>query len=136
MLRMELARLLIDHRELDVGPLRQLIQSSMPAPVRLIAAERLLAIGSSPDAVAALHELARMPNREIALATASVIQRSLGIDLGVPREQALPALHSAAAADIARRVLAWANQTDLSMAGVSSRPGSRVTQRSESRVDL
>ncbi len=136
MLRVELARLLIDHRELDAGALRQLIQSSMPAPVRLLAAERLLSIDSSPEAVAALHELARLPNREIALATAEVVQRMLNIDLGVPRDQGLPAVHSTAAADIARRVLSWANQNDLSMAPLSSHSESRVTHRSESHVEL
>ena len=136
MLRVELARLLTDHQELDAGPLRQLIQSTMPAPVRLIAAERLLAAGSSPEAVAALHELARLPNREIALATAEVVQRALGIELGVPRDQGLPAVHSAAASDIARRVLSWANQNDLSMAAMPSHSDSRITQRDESHVEL
>jgi len=112
------------------------IQSTMPAPVRLIAAERLLAIATSPEAVAALHELARLPNREIALATAEVVQRSLGVDLGVPRDQGLPAVHSSAAADIARRVLSWANQNDLSMAPMPSHSDSRVSHRSDSHVEL
>ena len=135
-LRVELARLLTDHRELDVGPLRQLIQSTMPAPVRLIAAERLLAIGPSPEAVSALHELARLPNREIALATAEVVQRCLGIDLGVPRDQALPAVQSNTAADIARRVLSWANQHDVSRSVEVSHPDSRVRHLSDSHVEL
>ena len=136
MLRVELAKLLTDHSELDVGALQQLIQSTMPAPVRLIGVERLLANGPSPEAVAALHELARLPNREIALATAEVIQRSLGIDLGVPRDEELPSVHSSAAADIARRVLIWANQDDLSMEPLSSHSESRVTHRDESHVVL
>ena len=136
MLRVELARLLTDHRELDAGPLRHLIQSTLPAPVRLIASERLLALGASPEAVSALHELARLPNREIALATAEVVQRCIGIDLGVPRDQALPAVHSATAADIARRVLSWANQNDLSMVPEVSHPDSRVRHLSESHVEL
>jgi hypothetical protein len=113
LLRLELARVLYKHRELDDDLLRQLIDSANPAPLRLIAVEALLDKGQSTEAVAALHELARMPNREIALGTAQVIQRRLGVDLGVPRDQPLPPLHSREAAEITRRVLIWAAHQDV-----------------------
>jgi hypothetical protein len=113
MLRLELARLLHQYRELDTDLLRKLLAASMPAPVRLIAVEALLAQGQSPEAVATLHDLARLPNREMALATADVIQRRFGVDLGLPRGQAMPPLHSRLAAEVARHVLLWATQQDM-----------------------
>jgi hypothetical protein len=114
MLRLELARLLHQHRELDAKLLRGLLDPAMPAPVRLIAVEALLAEGNSPEALAALHDLARLPNREIALATAEVVQRRLGVDLGLPRGQTPPpAVYSRQAADVARRVLLWANHHEV-----------------------
>jgi hypothetical protein len=117
MLRLELAQLLQRHRELGGDDLRRLLDPAMPAPVRLIAAEALLTHGNCPEAVAALHDLARLPNREIALATADVVQRRLGVDLGLPRNQPLPALASRSAAEVARRVLSWASLHDISSAG-------------------
>jgi hypothetical protein len=112
-LRVELARLLQTHRELDAGLLHRLIDPSAPAPLRLIGVEALLARGDAPEAVAALHELGRLPNREIALATAEVVQRRLGVELGVPRGQPLPPVHSRAAAEVARRLMRWATQSDV-----------------------
>jgi hypothetical protein len=58
--------------------------------------------------VVALRDLARLPNREIALATADVVQRRLGVDLGLGLGQPLPPVHSRQAAEIVRRVMAWA----------------------------
>ncbi len=112
LLRLELARVLYAQRELDADLLRQLVDSANPAPLRLIAVEALLEKGHSAEAVAALHELARMPNREIALGIAQVVQRRLGVDLGLPRDQPLPPLHSREAAEVARRVLIWAAHQD------------------------
>jgi HEAT repeat protein len=113
LLRLELARVLYTHRELDDDLLRQLIDSANPAPLRLIAVEALLDKGQSTEAIASLHELARMPNREIALGIAQVIQRRLSVDLGILRDRPLPPLHSREAAEIARRVLIWAAHQDL-----------------------
>jgi hypothetical protein len=79
----------------------------------LIAVEALMAEGDAPEALAALRDLARLPNREIALATAEVVQRRLGLDLGLPRNQPLPPLQSRQAADVARRVLVWATQHEV-----------------------
>jgi hypothetical protein len=113
LLRLELARVLYTHRELDDDLMRQLIDAENPAPLRLIAVEALLDKGQSAEASSALHELARMPNREIALGVAKVVQRRLGVDFGLPRDQPLPPLHSVEAAEIARRVLAWALHQDV-----------------------
>jgi hypothetical protein len=112
LLRLELARVLHAHREIDAVLLRELIDPANPAPLRLIAVEALLEKGKSTEAVAALHDLARLPNREIALGIAQVVQRRLGVDLGLPRDEPLPPLHSRQAAEVARRVLVWAAHQD------------------------
>ncbi len=110
LLRLELARVLSTHRELDDDLLQQLIASHNPAPLRLIAVDALLDKGQSAEAFAVFYELARMPNREIALGVAQVAQRRLGVDLGLSRDRPLPPLHSSEAAEIARNVLRWATQ--------------------------
>jgi hypothetical protein len=116
-LRIELGRLLQTHQELTLPILEQMLLASNPAPVRLIAVESLLA--EHPEhpvtnaALVALRDLARLPNREIALATADVIQRRLGVDLGLGLSQPVPPIHSRQAADITRRVMVWASQYDL-----------------------
>jgi HEAT repeat protein len=112
MLRLEVAKLLQQHRELDPEALAKLLDPASPAPLRLIAAETLLGQGPSPEAVSALHELARLPNREIALATAEVVQRRLGVDLGLRRDEPPPPVQSRQAAEVARRLMAWAAQYD------------------------
>jgi len=110
--RLEIARLLTQAREVSAEVARSLLSSSNPAPLRLLAIETLLAKGQSGEAVAALTDLARLPNREIALAVAEVVQRRLGVDLGVPRDQTLPPVHSRQAAEIVRRLLVWADHQD------------------------
>jgi hypothetical protein len=125
-LRIELGRLLQGHQELDMALLEQLLMGSNPAPLRLIAVETMLA--DHPDhpactaALATLRDLARLPNREIALATAAVIQRRLGVDLGLGLGQPLPPIHSRDAADITRRVMVWASQYDVPGDIEDSRP--------------
>jgi hypothetical protein len=112
MLRMELANLLQTNQELDRGVMVQLLDPANPAPLRLLAAESLLSSEENPEAVAALHDLARLPNREIALATADVVQRRLNVDLGLAPRQPLPPIHSRQAAEVTRRVMLWASQAD------------------------
>jgi HEAT repeat protein len=115
-LRIELGRLLQYHQELDPPLLEKLLDASNPAPLRLTAVETLLT--EHPDgpahgaAVATLRDLARLPNREIALATADVIQRRLGVDLGLGLGQPLPPIHSRQAAEVTRRVMRWAVAQD------------------------
>jgi hypothetical protein len=111
-LRLELARLLHHHRELNNQVLQQMLEPSNPAPLRLLAIDSLLADGPSVEASMALHDLARLPNREIALATAEVVQRRLSVNLGLPRGQPLPPVQSRQAAEVARQVMAWAMRQD------------------------
>jgi hypothetical protein len=116
-LRIELAKVLQYHQELEPELLQKMLDSSNPAPLRLIAVETLLADHvegpARTGALAALRDLARLPNREIALATADVIQRRLGADLGMGLGQPLPPVHSRQAAEVTRRVMLWAEQYDL-----------------------
>jgi HEAT repeat protein len=107
-LRMELAWLLKNGDELDAGLLEKLLDPANPAPLRLLAAESLLARAEHPEAMTALRDLARLPNREIAVAVADVVQRRLGVDLGLPLGQPLPPVHSRQAAEVTRRVMVWA----------------------------
>jgi hypothetical protein len=117
--RLELGKLLQLHQELDVDLLEKLADPANPGSLRLIACETILAEhGDKPMlrslAVNALKDLARLSNRELALATADVVQRRLGVDLGLGLGQPLPPLHSRQATDITRRVMRWANQFDES----------------------
>jgi hypothetical protein len=105
-LRTELAQLLLEHRQLDGYHLSSLLATDQPVPLRLLAADAVLAAGPNEDAIAALYEIARRPNREIALAAAQVVQRRLGVDLGV--KAPLPPVQSRFAAEITRRVMEWA----------------------------
>lgn len=109
-LRQELAQILRSNQELDHSLLEQLLDSTNPAPLRLLAAETLLAEGRHVGAMTALRDIARLPNREIALTTADVVQRRLGVDLGLALGQPLPPLHSRQAAEVTRRVMLWAAQ--------------------------
>jgi hypothetical protein len=127
MLRLELGKILHQHNELDDATLHRLIDPLTPAPLRLIGVEALLARGESTEAVAALRELARLPNREIALATADVVQRRLNVPMGLMRGQPMPAVQTRLAADVARRVLQWTSQTESfeeTSAGGPEAPGS------------
>jgi hypothetical protein len=128
MLRMELARLLEKVNELDDAVLRALMNAVTPASLRLIAVEALLAKGESHDALAALHDLARLPNREIALATADVVQRRLGADLGLVRGQPLPPIASRKAAQVARQLMIWA----LEQESPGDEPAARAAGLSQS----
>ncbi|VTT97298.1 hypothetical protein : : HEAT_2 [Gemmataceae bacterium] len=107
-LRVELAGLLRDHHMLTPDLLDRLTNLNQPAPMRLFAAELMLRLNpSDPDGVDVLRGLARQPNRELALSIAAVLQNTLGIELGLPSGDVQP--QSKTAADVARRVLAWAN---------------------------
>lgn len=113
-LRLELGKLLHYFQELDVELLEKLIDPANPATLRLIACETLLSEEVEEilrdRAVSALRDLARLPNREIALGAADVVQRRLGIDLGLGLGQPLPPVQSRHAAEITRRVMHWASQ--------------------------
>jgi hypothetical protein len=121
-LRMELAKVLQKCRRLSPELLTKLLDLSSPAPLRLIAADGLLAEGDHAEARAALHDIARLPNREMALATAEVVQRRLGVDLSLAVGQPLPAVHTRQAAEVTRRVMAWAAQQEPAMRGREGEP--------------
>jgi hypothetical protein len=110
--RHELAQLLYQHDELTTQDLEELLRSGESAPLRLFAADALLARGEHLEAVDTLRELAHVPNRELAVATAAIVQRRLGVDLGLNLDASLPALHTRQAADITRRVMRWAAEQD------------------------
>jgi HEAT repeat protein len=110
--RLEIARLLAQYHELSPDVARNLLDGANPAPLRLLAIETMLGKGHNSEAVAALTELARLPNREMALAAAELVQRRLGVDLGLRRGQTLPPVHSRQAAEIVRNVQVWADRQD------------------------
>jgi hypothetical protein len=121
-LRMELARLLKKNGLLPHDLHERLLDTANPAPLRLIAAEALLTEGKHPPAIAALRDVARLPNREIALATAEIVQRRLGVDLGLALGQSLPPVQSRQAADVTRRVMSWAAQSEFADQVSSTEP--------------
>src|SRR5204863_281256 len=83
---------------LMIETLAQLLDPGTPASLRLIACETILSMEKEPllhsAAVSGLKDLARLPNREIALGTADVVQRRLGVDLGIGLGQSLPPTNS------------------------------------------
>jgi hypothetical protein len=109
-LRVELAALLRDQQLLTPDVLDRLTNLDQPGPIRLFAAEVMLrANPNDPDGIDVLRGLARQPNREMAVAVANILQNLLGLELGLPPGDELPAPTSKLAAEVARRVLAWAN---------------------------
>lgn len=115
-LRLEIGKLLQVHQGFDKDLLEKLLDPGTPATLRLIACETILAQEKDgmlkSAAINGLKDLARLPNREIALGTADVVQRRLGVDMGIGLGQALPPVNSRQAGDIVRRLIAWANQGD------------------------
>jgi hypothetical protein len=107
-LRLELARLLLNRGVVDRSLLERLLDPANPVPLRLQAADALLAEEAHPEAVASLRDIARVSNREIALATAQVLQRRLGLDMGLALSEPVPSVLSRRAAEIMRHVMNWA----------------------------
>src|SRR5947208_10901904 len=87
----------------------QLRLSAHPAPLRMLAADALLIEDPYPPAIETLRDVARMPNREIALLVAQIVQRRLGVDLGMNLNHP-PDLHTRQAAEVTRRVIQWATE--------------------------
>jgi HEAT repeats len=106
-LRVELAQMLAEQRQLDRVTADGLMAPDNPVPLRLVGAEAVLAAGRDVKAERALREIARRPNREIALAVAQIVQRRLGVDLGVDLHH-VPTPQTRRAAEITRRVMEWA----------------------------
>jgi hypothetical protein len=109
LLRIETARLLQTQHALEQRLAEELLDPGNPAPLRLIAAECLLEAGPQHlRAVVTLREIARLPNRELSLATADIVQRWLGVDLGLALGQPMPSLNSGRAIEVTRRLMSWA----------------------------
>ncbi|MCI0701159.1 MAG: HEAT repeat domain-containing protein [Planctomycetia bacterium] len=133
-LRVELAALLRDHHLLTVDLLDKLSNMDQPGPIRLFAAEQMLRVNPhDPDGVDVLRGLARQPNREMALSVAAVLQSVLGFDLGLP-EGEMPPPNSKTAAEVARRVLMWAN--GASPERLRPTPGPSTGLKSASRPSI
>jgi hypothetical protein len=108
-LRVELAQMLSEQRLLDQPTRDGLMSADNPIPVRLVGAEAALAAGPDTRAERALREIARRPNREIALTVAQLVQRRLGVDLGIDLHRP-PAAQSRRGAEVTRKVMEWAAQ--------------------------
>jgi hypothetical protein len=131
-LRVEIAALLRDHHLLSPDLLDRLTNLDQPGPMRLFAAELMLRINPhDPDGIDVLRGLARQPNRELAVQVAAVLQTVLGIQIGLPEGGELPVSTSKQAADVSRRVLAWANgaDPDVLRPTPNPRPGLRGGRR-------
>jgi hypothetical protein len=106
-LRVELAALL---RALGLIPhdlLDRMTDVDQPSPIRLLAAEVLLAEDpENPDAVDVLRGLGRQSNRETGLAVARLLQTYLGLDMGLPAGEV--SANSKLAAEATRAVFQWA----------------------------
>jgi hypothetical protein len=109
-LRVELAHRLqqADAFPGDVGS--RLLGAAHPTMLRVLAAGAVLSRCGDPRAVEVLREAARQPNREIALAAASIVQKYLSVDMGLPVGSELPAANTREATDVTRRVLRWATE--------------------------
>ena len=107
-IRVELAHRLRAADEFAPEIAAKFIGPANPTMLRLMAAGSLLGQREDARAVDVLREAARQPNREIALAAAGMIQKYLGVDVGLPVGGTLPAANSREAAEVTRRVLQWA----------------------------
>ena len=106
--RVELAHRLQQADAFPPDVAHRLLNPANPTMLRVQAAGAVLARHGDPRAVEVLREAARQPNREIALVAAAIVQKYLGVDMGLPVGADLPAINSREAADITRRVLKWA----------------------------
>jgi hypothetical protein len=113
-LRVALTRLLCERGYADQAFLEVLLDAANPAPLRLLAADALLKAGPHMRSIASLRELGRQPNRELALDTADVVQRRLGVDMGLAMGQALPSVNSNRAVEVQRRLMSWAAKVEHS----------------------
>ena len=130
-LRVELAALLRDHHLLTADLLDRLTNMDQPGPIRLFAAEQMLRINPhDPDGVDVLRgwHVSRIARWRWPLPVC--FQNVLGLDLGLPPGE-LPLAGSKTAADVARRVLLWANGANPDM--IRPTPGPSPGLRGGSR---
>ncbi len=114
-LRVEIAHLLRSFRLLTPDLLDRMTNSDQPGPIRLLAAEAMLAMNpTDPDALDVLRGLGRQPNRELAIGVAKVLQKQLGFDMGIPADRF--ALQSKTAGEIVKKVYQWATARSMNNA--------------------
>jgi hypothetical protein len=112
-LRVEIAHLLRTFQFLTPDLLDRMTNSDQPGPIRLLAAEAMLAQNpADPDALDVLRGLGRQPNRELALGVAKVLQQQLGYDMGLPADRL--SIQSKVAGEIVKRVQQWATARSTS----------------------
>ncbi|MBX3399421.1 MAG: HEAT repeat domain-containing protein [Gemmataceae bacterium] len=112
-LRVEIAHLMRTFRLLTPDLLDRMTNLDQPGPIRLLAAEAMLAQNpTDSDALDVLRGLGRQPNRELALGVAKVLQEQLGFDMGLPADRL--SLQSRTAGDIVKRVQQWATARSTS----------------------
>jgi hypothetical protein len=109
-LRIELAQLLRKFGSFTPGMLESMLDPANPSPLRLFAVEALLQRKVDEKSIEVLRQVARQPNRELALHAAIIVQKYLQVDLGLAIGQSPPALHTRQAAEVTRRVIQWAEQ--------------------------
>lgn len=115
LLRVQLAKLISTQYKGDMKLMEKLLGAGNPVPLRQMAAETLLIrTGRHPEALSALRDIAKLGNRELALDTARIVQHCLNIDLGMAIGQPMPHPASPRAADITRKLLQWAMQSEPS----------------------
>jgi hypothetical protein len=107
MLRIELATLLRRFGSFTPGLLETLLDPANPSPLRLFAVEALLQRGVDDRSIEVLRQVAKQPNRELAMQAAVIVQKYLHVDLGLAIGQPPPALHTRQAAEVTRRVIQW-----------------------------
>lgn len=86
----------------------KLLGSGQPTLLRVIAAGALLSQHEDARAVEVLRDAAQQPNREIALVAADIIQKYLGVDMGLPMGEDLPNPNSRLAGEVTRKLIKWA----------------------------
>ncbi|WP_157369776.1 HEAT repeat domain-containing protein [Zavarzinella formosa] len=106
-IRVEIAHRLQNTSHLAPEVAVKLLSSNQPTMLRVIAAGAMLSQREDSRAVDVLRDAARQPNREIALAAAVIIQKFLGVDMGLPMGNELPNPNSRIAAEVTRRVIKW-----------------------------
>jgi hypothetical protein len=113
-LRVELASLLQKRGLLTEELLEQMLHPSNPSPLRLLAVEALLQQRRQDQAVSVLSDVARQPNRELALTAAVLVQKYLHVDMGLELGAPPPPLHSRQAAEVTHRIIQWAQASSSS----------------------
>jgi HEAT repeat protein len=107
-IRVEIAHRLQTADAFPVDVAINLLGPASPTMLRVLAAGAILSNHNNTEAIEVLRDAAKHPNREITLVVANLVQKYLGVDLGLAVGGQPPATNSREAADIARRVQKWA----------------------------